>query len=75
MHKRIYSFLEQQNCFYNAQFGFCLNLSINNALTSITNIQCQKNQYKFCAKMFVDLKRAFDTMDYESLLKTPQLSN
>ena len=29
MHIRVYTFLEQQNCFYNAQFGFCLSLSTN----------------------------------------------
>ena len=42
MHKRVYSFLEQQNCFYDAQFGFRLSLSTNNALMSITeNIKSQ----------------------------------
>ena len=36
MYKRVYSFLEQQNCFYNVQFGFRLGLSTNNALMLIT---------------------------------------
>ena len=70
MHKRVYSFLEQQNFFYNAQFGFRLSLSTNNALMSITeNIQSQLDQNKFCAGVFVDLKKAFDTVDHEILLK------
>ena len=70
MHKRVYSFLKQQNCFYNAQFGFRLSLSTNNALMSITeNIQSQLDQNKFCAGVFVDLKKAFDTVDHEILLK------
>ena len=70
MHKRVYSFLEQQNCFYNTQFGFRLSLSTNNALMSITeNIQSQLDQNKFCAGVFVDLKKAFDTVDHEILLK------
>ena len=70
MHKRVYSFLEQQNCFYNAQFGFHLSLSTNNALMSITeNIQSQLDQNKFCAGVFVDLKKAFDTADHEMLRK------
>ena len=70
MHKQV-SFLEQQNCFYNAQFGFRLSLSTNNALMmSITeNIQSQLDQNKFCAGVFVDLKKAFDTVDHEILLK------
>ena len=70
MHKGIYTFLEQQNCFYNAQFGFCLSLSTNNALMLINeNIQSQLDQNKFCARVFVDLKKAFDTVDHEILLK------
>ena len=70
MHRQVYSFLEQQNCFYNAQFGFRLSLSTNNALMSITeNIQSQLDQNKFWAGVFVDLKKAFDTVDHEILLK------
>ena len=62
--------LEQQNRFYNAQFGFCISLSTNNALMSITeNIQSQLDQNKFCTGVFVDLKKAFDTVDHEILLK------
>ena len=69
-HKRVYSFLEQQNCFYSAQFGFHLILSTNNALMSITeNIQSQLDQNKFCTGVFVDLKKAFDTVDHEILLE------
>ena len=56
MHKRLYSFLEQQNCFYNAQFGFRLNLSTKNVLMSITkNTQSQLDQNKFYVGVFVDL--------------------
>ena len=70
MHKRVYSFLEQQNCFYNAQFGFRLSLSTNNALMSITeNIQSQLDQNELCAGLFFDLKETFDAMDHEILLK------
>ena len=69
-HKRVYSFLEQQKHFHNAQFGFRLSLSTNNTLMSITeNIQSQLDQNKFCAGLFVDLKKAFDTVDHGILLK------
>ena len=68
MHKRLHSFLETQNCFYPAQFGFRLNVSTNNALMSITeNIQTQLDEGKYCAGVFVDLKKAFDTVNHKIL--------
>ena len=70
MHKRLYSFLETQNCFYPAQFGFRLNVSTNNALMSIIeNIQTQLDEGKYCAGVFVDLKKASDTVDHNILLR------
>ena len=33
------------------------------------NIQSQLDKNKFCAGVFVDLKKAFDTVDHEILLK------
>ena len=70
MHKRLYSFLETQNCFYPAQFGFQLNVSTNNALMSIIeNIQTQLDEGKYCTGVFVDLKKAFDTADHNILLR------
>ena len=70
MHKRLYSFLKTQNCFYPGQFGFRLNVSTNNALMSITeNIQAQLDEGKYCAGVFVDLKKAFDTVDHNLLLR------
>ena len=68
IHKQVYTFLEQQNYFYNAKFSF--RLSTNTALMLITeNIQSQLDQNKFCTGVFVDLKKGFDTVDHEILLK------
>ena len=70
MHKRLYSFLETQNCFYPAQFGFRLNVSTNNALMSIIeDIQTQLDGGKYCTGVFVALKKAFDTVDHNILLR------
>ena len=56
--------------FYNAQFGIRLTLSTNNALMSITEtVQSELDQKKFCSGVFVDLKKAFYTVDHEILLK------
>ena len=70
MHKRLHIFLETQNCFYPAQFGFRLNVSTSNALMSITkNIQTQLDEGKYCAEVFVDLRKAFDTVNHYILLR------
>ena len=70
MHQRLNKFLEESNCFYNLQFGFRLNLSTNNALLSITeNIQTDLDNGNFAAGVFIDLKKAFDTVDHDILLK------
>ena len=70
MHQRINKFLEENNCFYNLQFGFRLNLSTNNSLLSIIeNIQTDLDNGDFAEGVFNDLKTAFDTVDHDILLK------
>ena len=64
-HNRLYSFLEQQNCFCNAQFGFHFSLS----MLITENIQSQLDQNKFCSGVFVYLRKTFDVVDHEILLK------
>ena len=68
--RRLNLFLEQHRCFYTFQFGFRLNFSTNNALMSIVeNIQASLDDGNFAAGVFVDLKKAFDTVDHDILLK------
>ena len=70
MHQRLNKFLEKSNCFYNLQFRFRLNLSTNNALLSIIeNIQTDLDNGDFAAGVFIDLKKAFHTVDHDILLK------
>ena len=70
MHQRLYKFLEESNCFYNLQFGFHLNLSTNNVLLSITeNIQTNLDNRDFASGVFIDLKKVFDTVGHDILLK------
>ena len=70
MHQRLNKFFEETNCFYNLQSGFRLNLSTNNAVLSIIeNIQTDLDNGDFAAGVFIDLKKAFDTVDHDILFK------
>ena len=70
MHKRLNFFLEQYNCYYPFQFGFRLNYSTNSTLMSIVeNIQTQLDNGEFAAGVFVDLRKAFDTVDHRILIQ------
>ena len=70
MHKRLNVFLEKKQIYYNFQFGFRSNFSINNSLLSIVeSIQSHLDKHKFCARVFVDLKKAFDTVYHHILLQ------
>ena len=69
--KKLNLFLETRSCYYYPfQFGFRLNFSTHNALMSIVeNIQTQLDDGKYSAGVFVDLKKAFDTVYHNILLK------
>ena len=70
IHCRLNPFLEQNNCLYPFQFGFRLNYSTNNALmTIVESIQKQLDAGNYTVGVFVDLKKAFDTVDHNILLE------
>ena len=70
IHCRLNLFLEQNNCLYPFQFGFLLNYSTNNALMAIVeSIQKRLDAGNYTAGVFVDLKKAFDTVDHNILLE------
>ena len=63
MHKRLYNFL------YQNQFGFRKNNSTVYALAQITEmIKVSIDNRKFGCGIFVDLRKAFDTVNHEILL-------
>ena len=66
---RLNLFLEPRNSYYTFQLGLRLNFSTNNALISVVeNIQTQLDDGKYSAAVFVDFKKAFDTVDHNILL-------
>ena len=71
MHVRLYDFLEVSNIFYKLQFGFRKKYSTNHALLSIVEtIRNKMDDKTFSGGVFIDLEKAFDTVNHEILLKS-----
>ena len=72
VHKRLYSFLNKFNCIYELQFGFRTKHSTSHALISLTEKireALDSQGSKFACGVFIDLQKAFDTVDHAILLK------
>ena len=69
MYKRLYNFLEIHKVLCNLQFGFRASHSVNHALISITeSIKTSLDNKKFGCGTFLDLQKAFDTVNHHILL-------
>ena len=69
MHNRLYHFLEVNNILYSKQFGFRKNNSTMNALIKITEkIIESTDKGKYGCGIFIDLRKAFDTVNHDILL-------
>ena len=69
MYKRLYTFLNKNNVTYNLQFGFRKQYSTSHALINITeNIRKALDDGNIGCGVFVDLQKAFDTVDHQILL-------
>ena len=63
-------FLTEQKTLYLKQFGFRKNFSTANAILNfIDGIENAFDKNKFACGVFIDLKKAFDKVDHEILLK------
>ena len=70
VHKRLYNFLEQNNILYKNQYGFRKNNSTTYALLQITEkIKETIDNRKYGCGIFIDLRKAFDTVNHKILLK------
>ena len=69
MYKRMTSYIEQHDLLYPSQYGFRKGHSTQHAILDIINdIQANMNQRLLSCGVFIDLKKAFDTVDHEILL-------
>ena len=69
MYKRLINFLNKHHILYDYQFGFRENHSTSLALIEIIdNIQKALENGKLVAGLFLDLSKAFDTVDHKILL-------
>ena len=66
VYSRLYSFFNLHNCIFELQFGFRANHSTNHALFSLTEeIRKALDNSNFACGIFIDLQRAFDTVDHQ----------
>ena len=69
MHKRLSNFLDKNKLIYSLQFGFRQNYSTSYALIHLTEtIKQSLDQGLISRGIFVDLQKAFDTIDHDILL-------
>ena len=69
MCKRLYTFLNNNNIIYNLQFVFRQQYSTSHALINITeNVRKVPDDGNIGCGVFVDLQKAFDTVDHQILL-------
>ena len=66
----MYSFLETNNILFSSQYGFRTKRSCEQAIMEVVGYALQaKNNKEKCACLYLDLSKAFDTLDHNILLK------
>ena len=70
VYKYVVDFLDDNNIFYQYQFGFRKHHSTNHAIiTLVERVTKALDTGKYIVGVFLDLKKAFDTVDHSILLK------
>ena len=70
IYNRLHSYLASKNILYKNQFGFRKNHSTSHAINySVQNITKKLENGRHVLGIFIDLSKAFDTIDHNKLLK------
>ena len=70
VYKRTYDFLEQTNQIYQSQYGFRTTHSCEHAISELlSEILKGKEEGLYTLSLFIDLSKAFDTIEHSVLLK------
>ena len=70
MFTRVHTFLENENLIFDKQFGFRPKHSTNHELINITEqIKEALDQGQYACGVFVDLQKAFDTVNHNILFQ------
>ena len=70
LHNRMMYFIEEKNIMYKSQYGFRKNMSTSLAILELVeNITTSIDDCKSTVGIFIDLKKAFDTVDHDILIK------
>lgn len=67
--QQLYSYFENLNLFVGNQFGFLKNSSCQSAALQLVDFIKSNFRKKFVVAMFIDLRKAFDTVDPKRLAK------
>ena len=70
LYKRTYRFLNKNNQIYHRQYGFRAKHSCEHAIGDlVSHVLKNQQQNRYTAALFLDLSKAFDTLNHDLLLK------